>query len=70
MGLGFTVALAILAAVREILGAGTIFGFSIFGGNFQPATMMIMAPGGFIALGLILGIINVITQRKGGKNNG
>ena len=70
MGLGFTLALSILATVREILGAGTFLEYPVFGQNFQPATMMIMAPGGFIALGLILGIINVITQRKGGKNNG
>lgn len=70
MGLGFTLALTILATVREILGAGTILGYHIFGQGFQPATMMIMAPGGFIALGIVLGIINVITQRKEGKNNG
>lgn len=65
MGLGFTLALSIISAVREILGAGTILGFSL--GISTPATVMILPPGGFLTLGLILGIINVIRNRKGGK---
>lgn len=65
MGLGFTVALSLISAIREILGAGTILGFSV--GISTPATVMILPPGGFLTLGLILGIINVIRNRKGGK---
>lgn len=65
MGLGFTIALSIISAVREILGNGTILGFPI--GISTPATVMILPPGGFLTLGLILGIINVIRNRKGGK---
>lgn len=69
MGLGFTLALLILAVVREILGSGTLFGFSLFPEGFQPATMMILPPGGFIGLGLILAVINIIKIKKGGKIN-
>ena len=54
MGLGFTFALAILSSVREILGAGTIYGIPLFGENFQPATLMIMPAGGFLALGFVI----------------
>ncbi|MBR1970499.1 MAG: electron transport complex subunit E [Clostridia bacterium] len=63
MGLGFTVALSIISAVREILGNGTIFDIPL--GISTPAIIMILPPGGFLTLGLILGIINVIKARKG-----
>lgn len=63
MGLGFTMALSIISAIREILGNGTILGMSV--GISAPATIMLLPPGGFLTLGLILGIINVIKNRKG-----
>ena len=62
MGLGFTVALSLISAVREILGNGTILGMSV--GIANPATVMILPPGGFLTLGIILGIINAIRNRK------
>ena len=67
MGLGFTIALAIISSIREILGNGTILGYSL--GISSPAIVMILPPGGFLTLGLILGIINVIRNKKaeGGK---
>ena len=69
IGLGFTGALSLISIVREILGAGQIFGINILPASFQPATIMIMAPGGFLTLGILLGIINFITsKRKGGGN--
>lgn len=58
MGFGFTGALTILAALRELLGNGTIFGLAIMGDKFEPALMFIMAPGGFIMLGFILAFMN------------
>ncbi len=64
MGLGFTLGLSVLGAVREILGAGTILGFDIFGGLYEPAIMFILPPGAFIALGMILGIINLAKAKK------
>ncbi|MEX1308642.1 MAG: electron transport complex subunit E [Eubacteriales bacterium] len=69
MGLGFTLGLLMISTVREILGNGTFFGMSLFGANFQPAIMMILAPGGFLALGLIMAAIKKISllQEKAGK---
>lgn len=64
MGLGFTLALIILGAVREILGNGTFLGMSVFGEGFMPATVLILPPGAFIVLGVILAIINLITAKK------
>jgi len=64
MGLGFTVALFIVASVREILGNGTFFKMTLFGDSFQPVLIMILAPGGFITMGLLLGLINKISMLK------
>ena len=58
MGAGFTIALTLLASFRELLGNGTIFGLAIMGDKFEPALIFIMAPGGFILLGLILAFLN------------
>ncbi|MCI8404040.1 MAG: electron transport complex subunit E [Clostridia bacterium] len=66
MGLGFTGALCIISAIREFLGAGTIWGVTIYGTHIQPASIMIMAPGGFIILGLLVGVINYIVSKKKG----
>jgi electron transport complex protein RnfE len=70
MGLGFTLALAVLGAVREVLGNGTLLNFAIFGENFKPAIIFILSPGAFISLGIILGIKRAIELRKEAKNNG
>ena len=67
MGVGFTLALSAIAVVREILGNGTIYGISLFGASFQPAAIMIMAPGGFLTLGLIIALVQKLRQRAEGK---
>ena len=64
MGVGFTIALVIIASIREILGKGTIFGASLFGENFLPAVGMSLPVGGFITLGLVIGLINKLTSLK------
>ena len=64
MGLGFTLGLSVLGAVREILGAGTILGFDIFGGMYEPAIMFILPPGAFIVLGTVLAVINAVRTKK------
>jgi electron transport complex protein RnfE len=69
IGLGFTVALVVIASVREILGNGSIFGISIFGSGYQPVTMAVLAPGAFIIFGLLLGGINLYKMRKRGSDN-
>ncbi len=64
MGLGFTIALFIVAAIREIIGNGTIFDFALFGDRFEPALIMVAAPGAFITLGLVLALINHISRKR------
>ena len=59
IGIGFTLSLAALGAIREIFGTGTFFGASVFGPSFQPFTFMIQAPGAFVCLGLMLCIMNL-----------
>ena len=60
MGLGFTISLTVLGAIREILGTGNLFGVHVMWSSFEPFGFMIEAPGAFICLGLILGIMNVL----------
>ena len=64
MGLGFTLALTILGAVREILGAGAIFGVSLFGASYQPALLFILPPGAFLTLGILMAIFNKVTKKS------
>jgi electron transport complex protein RnfE len=51
MGVGFTIGLFALGATREILGAGKLFGITLFGEHFQPWVVMVLPPGGFFVLG-------------------
>ena len=64
MGLGFTLALTILGAIRELLGAGTLLGFSVFGQSYTPVLIMLMPPGAFLTLGIVLGLINWFKMRR------
>ncbi len=64
MGLGFTLALFILGAVREIFGAGELLGFTLFGAGYQPILLMILPPGAFISLGLLLAMMNKYEQSR------
>ncbi len=63
MGLGFTWALTLLGMVRELLGTGCIFGHSLIGGA-DGMLMMILPPGGFLALGLLMALINHIRNKS------
>ncbi|MBE5768239.1 MAG: electron transport complex subunit E [Clostridiales bacterium] len=60
MGLGFTGALTILASIRELLGAGTVFGFQVMPETYEPMAIMLQVPGGFVTLGLLLIAVNAI----------
>ncbi|MCD6098218.1 electron transport complex subunit E [bacterium] len=64
MGVGFTIVLVIIGAFRELLGSGTILGRSIFGASYQPALLMILPPGGFLSLGLLLMFIQWCKKEK------
>lgn len=63
MGLGFTFALCLLSAVREILGAGTIYGVQVFGEHFQPVMMLAMPAGGFLTLGVLIAAFQTIMKK-------
>jgi electron transport complex protein RnfE len=62
MGLGFTLALTLLGAVRELLGTGSCFGLPIFPDNFG-ALVFVLAPGAFIALAYLMVIINKLQKK-------
>ena len=67
MGVGFTLALFLMASVREIFGAGTWCGLAIpFAGDYS-MMILTMAPGGFFVFGCLIALVNFITTRKGGK---
>ena len=67
MGLGFTLALCIISAVREILGQGTIWGLPVIVKPLEPAAIIGMPPGGFIVLGILIATINFIVKKRGGN---
>ena len=58
MGFGFMLALVLIATFREILGNGTWMGRQIFGSGFKPVTLMILPPGAFLTIGLLMGLLN------------
>lgn len=67
MGAGFTFALLCLGGVRELLGAGALFGFDLFGPQFQPWVVMVLPPGGFLVLGSWLLLFDWLKQRQATK---
>ena len=67
MGCGFTLAITVIAIIREIIGNGTVFGINIFGAGYEPMLLMILAPGGFLVFGGVLAISNLITERVKAK---
>jgi len=64
MGVGYTIAMIALSAVRELLGNGTLLGFRILPEAYEPMMIMIQPPGSFIALGLLIGLVNYLSRRK------
>lgn len=64
MGLGFTLALACVGSIRELLGAGTLLGFPVLGSSFQPIMLMAQPPGAFITMGFLFAGVNYLKQRK------
>ncbi len=65
MGIGFTLALALIGAVRELFGSGTLLGFSVPGLDAMPVLFLILPPGAFLTMGLLLGLFNFIAQKRG-----
>jgi Na+-translocating ferredoxin:NAD+ oxidoreductase subunit E len=68
MGLGFTLALMIIGSIREILGAGQWLGMSVMPASYSQSPMLvaILAPGAFIIMGLLMGLINILNKGRRG----
>lgn len=69
MGLGFTVGLTAIGLVRELIGAGSAFGFKIMPSSYQPITIFILAPGAFFVLAGLTAIQNVMKKKAIEKGN-
>ena len=64
MGLGFTFAITLLSVIRELLGNGTFFGLQVMPASYQPMGIMTQVPGGFITLGLLLILVNALSNKS------
>jgi electron transport complex protein RnfE len=63
MGVGFALAMVLIGIIRELLGSGSIFGYNIMPANFKPVLMMILSPGAFLLVGLLMGFFNWYERR-------
>jgi Na+-translocating ferredoxin:NAD+ oxidoreductase subunit E len=70
MGLGFTAALSVISAFRELLGNGSLLGFKVLGPHFEPWVIMIMPPGGFLTLGIMFLVMGWHGVRKAERARG
>lgn len=64
MGTGFLIALFVLGSIRELFGTGTILGYQIMPGFYEPWLVMILPAGAFLTLGLLFGAANTYLQKK------
>ena len=67
MGLGFTVGLTSIGLVRELIGAGTVFGAQIMPSSYEPVTIFILAPGAFLVLSMLTAAQNKIKMKAAQK---
>lgn len=67
MGLGFTISLSLISAVRELIGSGTLLGFPVLGSNYPGVLLFILAPGGYITLGLVMVAFNAVMKKIDGR---
>jgi electron transport complex protein RnfE len=70
IGLGFTISLFVLGCLRELLGAGTLLDIPVMGQSFEPFSFMLKPPGAFVALGILLALMNLISQHQARKGGG
>ena len=66
MGLGFVLALFLMAFIREVFGAGTFMGLEIPFMSFFKIPILAQAPGGYLVYGILIGVMNKLTEKKGG----
>lgn len=67
MSSGFIIALLVLSAIREILGSGTFLGYQVMGSWFRPWIIMVLPPGAFIALGILIALANKIEEKSSSR---
>ncbi len=67
MGLGFTISLSLFSAVRELIGSGTLLGFPVLGSNYPGVLLFVLAPGGYITLGLVMVAFNAVMKKIDGR---
>ncbi|MBQ5678048.1 MAG: electron transport complex subunit E [Clostridia bacterium] len=65
MGVGFTAALLLMGGVRELLGAGSIAGFTVLPEAIPPMTIFVLAPGGFFVFGILIALANKVAESSG-----
>lgn len=65
MGVGFTAALLLMAGIRELLGAGSIAGFTVLPEAIPPMTIFVLAPGGFFVFGILIALANKVAESNG-----
>ena len=63
MGIGFTLALTLMGAIRELIGNGSVFGQNLLGASYEPMLLIVLASGGFLTFGLLLGGFNLIVKK-------
>ncbi len=68
MGIGFTLALTLIGTIRELIGSGSVFGQNVLGASYEPMLLIVLASGGFLTFGLLLGIFNLIVKKIEKKN--
>jgi len=68
MGIGFTLALTLIGTIRELIGSGSVFGFNVLGASYEPMLLIVLASGGFLTFGLLLGVFNLIVKKIEKKN--
>ena len=64
MGLGFTLAITLISSIRELFGAGTLFGVQVMPESYLPMGILVKPAGGFIVLGLTLALVNKLLPKK------
>ncbi len=68
MGLGFTLALTLMGSIRELIGNGSVFGFNLLGGSYEPMLLIVLASGGFLTFGLLMGLVNLAVKKFESKH--
>ncbi|MBR1586200.1 MAG: electron transport complex subunit E [Clostridia bacterium] len=63
MGIGFTLALTLMGSIRELIGNGSVFGINLLGASYEPMLLIVLASGGFLTFGLLLGLFNLIVKK-------